>query len=418
MEQKTEKAAKKNDAILVRGYVQADLPEMIMIWNEVVTEGVAFPQEEKLGIDTGSAFFSEQDYCGVAYDEETASIVGLYILHPNNIGRCGHICNASYAVDAACRGSGVGAHLVKDCIQTARRLGYRVLQFNAVVENNVKARRLYERLGFCQLGIIPGGFRMADGHYENICPYYLDLTEKDTADETAAEEIREKPAEKMPEPASSENAHEAAAPEIEKETKPEEAETVFVPGVSTHKETKAELEEIRQQTRACVNELLDAAGIGSGQILVVGCSSSEVGAHKIGSFSSAEIGQTIFEEIYREAEARGIYLAAQCCEHLNRCLIVERRLAREAWLEEVNAVPQLKAGGAFATACWNAFRQPAAVKALKADAGIDIGDTLIGMHLKAVAVPVRIKTQRIGNARVICARTRLPYIGGQRTHYM
>ena len=154
----------------VREYRNNDLPEMIRIWNEVVEEGIAFPQEELLDEDTGAAFFSSQSYCGVA--EENGSVVGLYILHPNNVGRCGHICNASYAVRSTHRGLHIGERLVKDCLENARRLGFGVLQFNAVVESNIHARHLYERLGFVQLGTIPGGFRMKDGHYENICPYY------------------------------------------------------------------------------------------------------------------------------------------------------------------------------------------------------------------------------------------------------
>ena len=154
----------------IREYQESDLPEMIRIWNEVVEEGIAFPQEELLDEDTGAVFFSSQSYCGVA--EEDGSVVGLYILHPNNVGRCGHICNASYAVRATCRGQHIGERLVKDCLESAKRLSFGVLQFNAVVESNVHARHLYERLGFVQLGTIPGGFRMKDGHYENICPYY------------------------------------------------------------------------------------------------------------------------------------------------------------------------------------------------------------------------------------------------------
>ncbi len=157
----------------IREYQKSDLPEMIQIWNEVVDEGSAFPQEELLNEDTGAAFFASQSYCGIA--EEDGSIVGLYILHPNNVGRCGHICNASYAVRATCRGRHIGEGLVKDCLENAKRLGFGVLQFNAVVESNVHARHLYERLSFVQLGTIPGGFRMKDGHYENICPYYHTL---------------------------------------------------------------------------------------------------------------------------------------------------------------------------------------------------------------------------------------------------
>ena len=158
----------------IRRYEPADLPAMIDIWNEVVEEGVAFPQEEKLTALTGAAFFAEQSYTGVAVDE-AGSVVGLYILHPNNVGRCGHICNASYAVSGACRGRHIGEKLVLDCLRMGRELGFRVLQFNAVVESNTHARHLYQRLGFTQLGTIPGGFRMKDGHYENICPYYHEL---------------------------------------------------------------------------------------------------------------------------------------------------------------------------------------------------------------------------------------------------
>lgn len=146
------------------------MEEMIRIWNEVVVEGIAFPQEDCLDMETGTAFFASQSYTGVA--EDSGSVVGLYILHPNNVGRCGHICNASYAVDSRLRGMHIGEKLVLDCLQKGKELGFRVLQFNAVVESNTHARHLYERLGFKQLGTIPGGFRMKDGSYENICPYY------------------------------------------------------------------------------------------------------------------------------------------------------------------------------------------------------------------------------------------------------
>ena len=158
----------------IREYHANDLKHMIDIWNEVVNEGIAFPQEELLNDQTGEQFFSSQSYCGVAVDENNI-VLGLYILHPNNVGRCGHICNASYAVSSFCRGQHIGEKLVKDCIQNAKRIGYRILQFNAVVETNIHARHLYERIGFSQLGVIPNGFRMKDGHYENICPYYIEL---------------------------------------------------------------------------------------------------------------------------------------------------------------------------------------------------------------------------------------------------
>lgn len=147
---------------------------MVEIWNEVVEEGIAFPQEELLNEDTGKTFFAVQSYCGVAENDD-GKIYGLYILHPNNIGRCGHICNASFAVSGARRGLHIGEQLVQDCLGQAKAHGFRVMQFNAVVASNFHARHLYERLGFVQLGTIPGGFRMKDGHYENICIYYHTL---------------------------------------------------------------------------------------------------------------------------------------------------------------------------------------------------------------------------------------------------
>lgn len=156
--------------MIVRQYEKRDLPDLIRIWNEVVDEGIAFPQEECLDPETGAAFFDSQSYVGVA--QENGTVLGLYILHPNNVGRCGHICNASYAVSSGHRGRHIGELLVKDCLKMGKELGFRILQFNAVVESNVHARHLYEHLGFIQLGTIPGGFRMKDGHYENICPYY------------------------------------------------------------------------------------------------------------------------------------------------------------------------------------------------------------------------------------------------------
>ena len=157
----------------IRKYTENDLPAMISIWNEVVEEGIAFPQEEPLTAKSGADFFATQTYSAVA--EENGTIYGLYILHPNNVGRCGHICNASYAVSSESRGKHIGEQLVKDCLVQAKNCGYGVLQFNAVVESNIHARHLYERLGFVQLGIIPKGFRMKDGHFENICPYYHEL---------------------------------------------------------------------------------------------------------------------------------------------------------------------------------------------------------------------------------------------------
>ena len=160
----------KSTGITVRAYTEADLPEMIAIWNEVVGAGDAFPQEELLDAETGAAFFAQQTYTGVAVRK--GGIVGLYILHPNNVGRCGHICNASYAVRGTCRGEHIGEQLVRDCMEQGLAHGFRILQFNAVVESNRSARHLYEKLGFVQLGTITGGFRMPDGSFVNICPYY------------------------------------------------------------------------------------------------------------------------------------------------------------------------------------------------------------------------------------------------------
>ncbi len=146
---------------------------MIAIWNAVVEDGNAFPQEEFLDEKKGNDFFSSQSYMAVA--QENGEILGLYILHPNNIGRCGHICNASYAVASRCRGRHIGEKLVLDCMKKGRELGFRILQFNAVVETNIHARHLYERIGFHQLGTIKNGFRLKDGSYANICPYYIEL---------------------------------------------------------------------------------------------------------------------------------------------------------------------------------------------------------------------------------------------------
>lgn len=159
--------------MIIRKYKSEDLEQMITIWNEVVEEGIAFPQEELLNEKTGAEFFASQSYCGVAVEDDR--VYGLYILHPNNIGRCGHICNASYAVASYSRGKHIGEKLVLDCIKVAKELGFKVLQFNAVVESNIHARHLYKRIGFTQLGVIPNGFRMKDGHFENICPYYIEL---------------------------------------------------------------------------------------------------------------------------------------------------------------------------------------------------------------------------------------------------
>ena len=159
--------------MVVREYGQADVAAMVDVWNEVVRDGIAFPQEDELDLASGAGFFSSQTYCGVAVED--GRLLGLYILHPNNVGRCGHIANASYAVSSAARGKGVGRALVEDSLAQGRAHGFRVMQFNAVVASNAGARHLYEKLGFTQLGTIPGGFRMPDGTYADICPYYHEL---------------------------------------------------------------------------------------------------------------------------------------------------------------------------------------------------------------------------------------------------
>lgn len=160
--------------VTIRKYTQRDLPRMIAIWNEVVDGGIAFPQEEMLTMDSGKAFFESQTYTAVAENED-GQILGLYILHPNNVGRCGHICNASFAVDSENRGLHIGEKLVSDCMVQGKIHGFRVLQFNAVVAANVHARHLYEHLGFQPLGTIPEGFRLKNGQYADICPYYHTL---------------------------------------------------------------------------------------------------------------------------------------------------------------------------------------------------------------------------------------------------
>lgn len=166
-----------------------------------------------------------------------------------------------------------------------------------------------------------------------------------------------------------------------------------------------------------VRDFLEQAKIGQGKLVVIGCSTSEIGAHKIGSFSSEELGEAIFLAMYEEFEKAGVFLATQCCEHLNRALILERETAEKFGYEEVNVVPFPKAGGSFSTAAYKHFKDPVAIEEIRADGGIDIGDTLIGMHLKPVAVPLRIDHPQIGAAHVVCARTRPKCIGGERAHY-
>lgn len=169
------------------------------------------------------------------------------------------------------------------------------------------------------------------------------------------------------------------------------------------------------QTRALMEELIEKTNLTKGSILVVGCSTSEIIGSKIGTNSSPEAAETVFKAIYECTEERGIHLAVQCCEHLNRAIITERDAVPFA--EAVNVVPQPKAGGSMATAAYRHFRNPVAVEEIRADAGIDIGFTLIGMHLKKVAVPVRLENNRIGEATVIAARSRPKFIGGERAIY-
>lgn len=188
-------------------------------------------------------------------------------------------------------------------------------------------------------------------------------------------------------------------------------------GMSDKKMEKTFLEKVKTDAKAAAGELVDMAGLTAGDILVVGCSSSEVTGEKIGTFSSVETAEAVFEGIYSVVTEKGIYLAAQCCEHLNRALIIEKELAdRERW-PIVNVLPQPKAGGSFATTAYHAMKEPVAVEHIKAKAGMDIGDTLIGMHLLDVAVPVRVSVKNIGMAHLVCARTRPKFIGGIRAAY-
>jgi len=163
-----------SEKMIIREFTAADIDAAKEIWNEIVREGRAFPQMECLDEETGLEFFSSQSYTGLCLDAD-GSVLGLYILHPNNVGRCGHICNASYAVASKARGRGVGESLVRHCMEKAAELGFRVLQFNAVVATNTVALKLYEKLGFTRLGTIPGGFKMPDGSYEDIIPHYIEL---------------------------------------------------------------------------------------------------------------------------------------------------------------------------------------------------------------------------------------------------
>ena len=175
------------------------------------------------------------------------------------------------------------------------------------------------------------------------------------------------------------------------------------------------LEIIKNEAKTAAEEINSEAGLKKGQILIVGCSSSEVSGEKIGTYSSVDVAKAVFDGIYQVKNEHGIYIAAQCCEHLNRAIIIERAAVPN--YDIVNVVPQPKAGGSFATTAYNSFNDPVAVEEIKADAGLDIGGTLIGMHLKKVAVPVRLSLNSIGKALLLAARTRPKYIGGERAHY-
>lgn len=161
--------------VLIREYTNHDIDQMIIIWNQVIDSGIAFPQIEKLTENDAIVFFSEQTFTAVAENEDTHEILGLYILHPNNVGRCGHIANASYAVKSTARGMHIGEKLVMHCIIEGKKLGFKILQFNAVVKTNYAAIHLYEKLGFVKLGIISNGFLMKDGTYEDIMLFYRTL---------------------------------------------------------------------------------------------------------------------------------------------------------------------------------------------------------------------------------------------------
>ncbi len=172
---------------------------------------------------------------------------------------------------------------------------------------------------------------------------------------------------------------------------------------------------IEKQAESVVREIIQKAKLKKGQILVVGCSTSEICGSMIGSNSNPETAKAVFEAIYKVTQEQGVFLAAQCCEHLNRAVIVEKEAVPFA--EIVNVIPQPKAGGSFATAAYHTFQNPVAVEEIQADAGIDIGGTLIGMHIKKVAVPVRLENHQIGEAWVLAARTRPKFIGGCRAVY-
>ena len=168
------KSETSSSEMKIRTYTEKDLPEMVRVWNEVIEAGIYFDYNEILDVDYVRKWFAEQTATVVAEDDN-GHICGMYILHPNGRGRCSHIANASYAVEECSRGQGIGELLVTDSIERARQAGFRILQFNCVVEGNMSARHLYEKLGFTQIGTIHGGLQIKDGTYVNTCPYYIEL---------------------------------------------------------------------------------------------------------------------------------------------------------------------------------------------------------------------------------------------------
>lgn len=177
------------------------------------------------------------------------------------------------------------------------------------------------------------------------------------------------------------------------------------------------LETIKKQARDAAVELIEKAKLEKGNVVVIGCSSSEVVGGTIGKNSSLEAAQAIFDGLYPVFKEKGIYIAAQCCEHLNRAIIIEKELADRLGIDRVNVVPQPKAGGSFATTAYSRFDCATAVEKIKADGGMDIGDTMIGMHIKEVAVPLRLSVRKIGEANLVCARRRPKFVGGSRAVY-
>lgn len=188
-------------------------------------------------------------------------------------------------------------------------------------------------------------------------------------------------------------------------------------GMADRKMEASFLQRVKEEAAQVTEELLTQAKPDKGDILVAGCSSSEVAGEKIGTFSSVETAWAVFEGIYEVVQKRELFLAAQCCEHLNRAVIVEKEVMKRDRLTRVNVIPKPKAGGSFGTTAYERFKEPVAVEHIKAQVGIDIGDTLIGMHLQEVAVPVRTTLKQIGNAHVVCARTRAKFTGGGRAVY-